>query len=576
MSVGVDSDSGHDTDKDFDENFLTGASASRQSLSVPRAEEASSEENDLTSETGEQLGPDGSVHVELGELTAADTSVRQSNTRYRGRSKGKRLSGDGERELAARGLILSDEERLNTPPPSEAQLRAHLRHRERVSRSPRPSTSISRQSTSRSLTPTPSSSVPSPVAPVSATSAIDPSPLAQAAPTSAAVDTEDVSTAAEQKEGREGAEASARTSNTTKDSVSAPVLNTVIDPAVDPVSAATTRRRDYQSSGGNRSDGSGAAKRNATHAVIPKIAPEAYPSRYVGRHEPRSTDYRSPWRFELDTIVYLCKNYVLLCLNVQTFLTMGLALGFYFLFYFLELGIDMPLSLIAVSLVFPISFGISYTANRREAALKEVASIKASAISLFYCARNWPAHNQDLTTRFHECIYLLLRYMRHFLSNKTGPSTLTEVYRQFDELSLLCEELRQQDEWVKSVVSRAYQYVRYMQADFERIRVVHDYRTIPALRGFGFVYLTLFGALLAPHFALVGEKFGIWAGIYCSVLANLMLVNLYRILYELEDPFEFDADEDINLDVLKEVDLHMWNLADDDPDAAPTFSDLDN
>jgi hypothetical protein len=97
-----------------------------------------------------------------------------------------------------------------------------------------------------------------------------------------------------------------------------------------------------------------------------------------------------------------------------------MALGFFCLFYYLELGVDMPIGLISVSLVFPISFGISYTTNRREAALKEMASIKASAISLFYCARNWPTHNQDLTNRFHECIYLILRYMRRYLSNRVG------------------------------------------------------------------------------------------------------------------------------------------------------------
>ena len=39
------------------------------------------------------------------------------------------------------------------------------------------------------------------------------------------------------------------------------------------------------------------------------------------------------------------------------------------------------------------------------------------------------------------------------------------------------EGLRKEEDWVKSLLSRCYQYERYMICDFERLRVIHDFRT---------------------------------------------------------------------------------------------------
>lgn len=133
-------------------------------------------------------------------------------------------------------------------------------------------------------------------------------------------------------------------------------------------------------------------------------------------------------------------------------------------------------------------------------------------------------------------------------------------YQSFDTLSRSHEALRCEDDWVKvrskrnrslsnfpllsfvqSVLSRAYQYERYMINDFERIRVLHDYRTgnLPkevcftlwklsfllasTLRAYAFVFLYVYPVLLAPLFAFYATKYGNWAGIFIAIVASFMV-----------------------------------------------------
>jgi len=68
--------------------------------------------------------------------------------------------------------------------------------------------------------------------------------------------------------------------------------------------------------------------------------------------------------------------------------------------------------------------------------------------------------------------------MTIYLDHRDTPenSQIYTIYAKFDQLSHFLEEIRSSDQWITSVISRAYQYVRNMMTDFERIRTITDYR----------------------------------------------------------------------------------------------------
>ncbi len=72
------------------------------------------------------------------------------------------------------------------------------------------------------------------------------------------------------------------------------------------------------------------------------------------------------------------------------------------------------------------------------------------------------------------------------------------------------------------------------------------------------IFMTIYPFLFAPYFAQLSYSYGYYSGIYVSLTSSVMLTALQRISDELEDPFDEDGLDDINLDMLGEVKQHMF------------------
>lgn len=102
--------------------------------------------------------------------------------------------------------------------------------------------------------------------------------------------------------------------------------------------------------------------------------------------------------------------------------------------------------------------------------------------------------------------------------------------------------------------------------DFERLRVIHDFRQPSSFIGFELVYLLLFPLLLSPHFAQISKDSGLWAGIYSSVFSTLLVVGLFHVLRDTEDPFDGFGIDDLNVHMIEEAPLHMWKMQTEMPE----------
>jgi hypothetical protein len=87
-------------------------------------------------------------------------------------------------------------------------------------------------------------------------------------------------------------------------------------------------------------------------------------------------------------MISLLKSFVRL-ITFHTILVTGLAVGSTLMCHYLDLTTDMPISLLASAIIFPISFGINYAFQRRERCFITMASLKSSAIALYQCHREW-------------------------------------------------------------------------------------------------------------------------------------------------------------------------------------------
>jgi len=72
------------------------------------------------------------------------------------------------------------------------------------------------------------------------------------------------------------------------------------------------------------------------------------------------------------------------------------------------------------------------------------------------------------------------------------------------------------------------------------------------------VFVSFYPIIFAPYFAHLTNQFGMWSGLYVSIISSVMLLSLAKIHDDLEDPFDEVGRDDINLEMLTEVHHHMF------------------
>ena len=209
---------------------------------------------------------------------------------------------------------------------------------------------------------------------------------------------------------------------------------------------------------------------------------------------------------------------------------------------------EFPSTLVSVAIVFPIVFSINAAYNRRERALEALGSIKASAVALLLAHRDWARRGDDSVMR--GLLRRLFSEMHPYFDPAVGGQEEHRVviYGVFDGISRANEGLREA-EVPANEVSRANQYLRYLIADYERMRIVREYRTPQSLRAYSSVFLNAFPILFGPTFAQLSADGPVWAGFVVAAIYSLVLVSLDRVQDDLEDPFDGVGVDDIGLDV---------------------------
>jgi len=306
---------------------------------------------------------------------------------------------------------------------------------------------------------------------------------------------------------------------------------------------------------------------SSRHAYTPKLQPH----RYYHRHEPLREDYSSKFVYNLKIHLYLLWSFLIILFRPLNILIVALSLFTTWLCHLYKFQTDVPLYFFGQGIIFPISFILNYEYRRRENAIHSIGSIKSTAITIYSWYREWTGdfekgthippeskeYRVNLTREVKAILTFLFSDMNKFLSHRGNSGDLARIYRSFDLLSKAHEDLRRSEEWIKSVISRMYYNHRLLLNDFENLKVIHSYRTTSALRAFGWLFLTLYPILFGPMFAHYAEDYGLWAGMYISVLSSLMFGYLYQLLTDLEDPFDMSGIDDLNLDVLNEIPFYM-------------------
>lgn len=255
--------------------------------------------------------------------------------------------------------------------------------------------------------------------------------------------------------------------------------------------------------------------------------------------------------FKMDELRWILRGFLSILIRWNTLIVLVIAVGSEQLCSWLSLKTDLPLALISIGIVFPVSFGIQNTFGRRERVLLDLASLKASTVAIFSIVREWSRKEHGITERVKKILSEMLSDMSDYLVLKTD-SRIVSIYKKYDELLVEFEKIRAPDDSVKSVSACMYNYLRGIMVDFERLRTMAEYRTPSTFQSFSWFWLSIFPAILAPYFASLADKWGFYAPLYSALICSLMVTTLYNIIKDMEDPFDGDGIDDFDTHILDE------------------------
>lgn len=247
----------------------------------------------------------------------------------------------------------------------------------------------------------------------------------------------------------------------------------------------------------------------------------------------------------------------LLIVNYQTLIISALAVASTAICIHYKYEAEFPLTLVAMSIVFPIVFSIGGAYKRREAALKEYAAIKGYLRAIYFVSRDWlenpkPENVSKMKVIVHD---FLENFRTLFLGRKDEMEENEKAcYRDFSKISKYIKHDLREEGLSSGECSRTNQYLQKMMISFESIKHIYQYRTPRTLRAFSNLFIKIMPILYGPYFAYQAEEMSWGLEYVIPILLTMILVSLDNIQEHLENPFDQVGEDDITISVEKFID----------------------
>lgn len=246
---------------------------------------------------------------------------------------------------------------------------------------------------------------------------------------------------------------------------------------------------------------------------------------------------------------------IALVINGKAIAIAGSAVGSMLLCQHFGLTGDLPLTLIATAVVFPIVFSIGGAYKRREAALDDYGAMKAHGRAIYFASRDWLEEGDPATQeRAKTLLGDLLKNCRDLFVAPIDEMQDYEnaVYKGFSELSLFIKSLRKMG-LASGEVSRCNQYLSKMITSFENVKHIYQYRTPVTLRAYSDIFILVLPVLYGPYFVESAKDYSPGLEYLMPILFSTILVGLDNIQAHLENPFDQIGEDDITINVEKFV-----------------------
>jgi len=228
-------------------------------------------------------------------------------------------------------------------------------------------------------------------------------------------------------------------------------------------------------------------------------------------------------------------------LNWQTLMVLIVSMGSCYLAVLLEIDYNYDLLLLNLAITFPLSFSIQAAFRRRERALEFLSLFKSSMVTVhqsFQFEKKLSSKQRDQSRK------MLQKVVDTFLEWLQKPDKQPHaIHDEMDQVFFFIAEN-------KSSIgeSTTQKVVRYMKDAFrgaEYLIAMTRHRTVQGLRMYCIVFIYLYSLVNAPVLLHHVGFEASWLVYIICFISSFLLVTLYNIQEQMENPFDNSGLDDI-------------------------------
>jgi hypothetical protein len=205
---------------------------------------------------------------------------------------------------------------------------------------------------------------------------------------------------------------------------------------------------------------------------------------------------------------------------------------------------NLNVTLFSIAVVFPLVFTIREAFKRRDAALKFLGQFKSGLISVHYAfeqLRKLPREKKDFVAgELQETAELFLATLRSQSMDNSAADQRLHGLIQFIRAH--------RSELSTSAIMKIIRFLQDVHESMENTLSIKRHGTPVSLRAYCLVFVFLFPIVFIPTIVHHLDTSPLWLIYFMSLLHGFILISLYNVQVDMENPFDQIGLDDIQLD----------------------------
>lgn len=240
-------------------------------------------------------------------------------------------------------------------------------------------------------------------------------------------------------------------------------------------------------------------------------------------------------------------NKYLTIINSRTFLAVGLAGLVTYITLARNFQYNFDLTMISLAIIFPLVFTIRSAFRRREKALEYLSRFKAGLITVDACFQEnrkiTPEKKQEAASIVRNISFYLTEYLGTEAQSPDKVNAETAKVAQFIKAN--AEEIG------SSTALKIYRFMKDVYQGLENVVAVKLHRTPISIRAYCLIFIYIYPIIYTPslynrlHDGISSNDS--WVLYTLSMFSTFILISLYNVQEQLENPFDQHGVDDIRL-----------------------------